>query len=193
MPGNSHDIFISSISDLRRDMKIGGEKMNKKYLGIILIVAIIIIASVAYIFTDKPANDNPEDTVTAFFQYINDQEPEAATDMTITKFSTPEDYEETVEHYEPIGAFYQYEVHDITVIQSEDMAPDYKVEMQNLTHFYENEYNITIDDYCYLNFSTTYNYFNGEIEDMGFNNMGCLQVDGLWYMCTFRYYGIDES
>ena len=162
-----------------------------KKIIIILVVAAIVIISGIYLVSNEPANKDPENTYRTFIQAVNDIEAETATDLTIWKFSSPEEYDETVELYGQIGPLYQIETHELTVIHSDEMAEDYDLAMQSTTQIYENDFNITIDDYCYLNMSRTLNYHTGEIEYWGFQNMGCLQVDGLWYLCRFDYYGTE--
>ena len=161
----------------------------KNKIILVLVVAAIVIVSGVYLIASKPVNVTPEDTSRAFDQYINDADGVAAADLTIWKFASPEKYNETVEDFSEMGLFYQIETHDLTVIYSNEMAQDYKIEMQNITQQYENDYNIIIQDYCYLNMSSTINHYDGNIEDMGYYNMGCLQIDDLWYLCPFKYYG----
>jgi len=160
----------------------------KKIIIILVVVAIVIVSGI-YLIPSKPVNDNPEDSYRTFIQNINDAEAVEATDLTIWKFSPPEEYDETVELYGEIGLLYQIETHELAVIHSDEMAQNYNLEMQNISQKFENDFNITIDDYCYLNMSRTINYYTGETEYMGYSNMGCLQVDGLWYLCRFDYYG----
>ena len=165
-------------------------EIQKRNLLIVIVVASIVIISGAFYFmANKPVNSNPEDAYVAFAEYVNNAEAVAATELTIWKFSPPDEYEETVDLYEEICLFYQIEIHDLTVIHSDEMALDYKLEMQNISDSYANDYDIVIEDFCYFNHSMTLNYYTGETEYLGYMNFGGLQVDGLWYTCRFDYYG----
>ena len=163
-----------------------------KKIFIILVVAAIVIVSGIYIVYNEPVNKTPEDTYITFHQKVNDGDGVGATELTIWKFSSQDDYDETVEFYDDMGLFYQIETHEMTVIHSHEMDQDYELVMQNTTQNYENDFNITIEDYCYINMSRTVNYYSGETEYLGFSNVGCLQVDGRWYLCRFDYYGTEQ-
>ena len=165
-------------------------KQNKNLLLVILVVAIIIIASgIFLIFSNDPINNNPEGAIEGLTQSINNADGKDAADFTISKFGPSEEYDETVEFYHHMGLYIQVETHEVSVFYSEDMADNYHLEMQNVTHQLENDYNVEIQNYCYLNVSRTYNYWNGTVEYQGFRNFGCVQIDSLWYICPFDYYG----
>ena len=164
--------------------------LRQPHLYMVLVVVIIIIsAGLFFAFSKGPVNTDPEATMRAQIDYVNDLKGTAAVEISIYKFASPPEYDYYRNLFLSYGEYYQLELNMLTVFTESDMAPDYKREAQNVTEEYEAKYNIVIQEFCYINYSRTYNYYTGESVHQAFRNMGCAKVDDLWYICSYDYYG----
>lgn len=156
---------------------------------VLVIVIIIISAGLFLAFSKGPVNTDPEATMRAYVDYLNNLKGTAAVDIMIFNFAPSYEYDYHRNMCMKFGEYYQMELNMLTVFTESDMAQDYKREAQNITEEYEAKYNIVIQEFCYINISRTFNYYTGEIVYQGFKNWGCARVDNLWYICFFDYYG----
>jgi len=159
------------------------------YYSMIVVIIVLLLVGLYLNNSSKPPNVDPISTIRAYVDYINEQEAESALDMTVNKFGYDYMKNYTLQDLRYFGDTFLLEMKYIQVFTEDEMAPDYLREWANLTEDLEYDFKVTIQEVSYINFTRTYHYYGGESVDQGYTNMGCVKVDGYWYICNFNYHG----
>ncbi len=137
-----------------------------------------------YIDGNEIAQMSPEWTTTEFFELFTFEDPRPSSDLSIISFD--EKYEEILDGISAfmMGFNYSVTVQNVEARYLSDMSDSEILATEHVMNLIEDEYFVTIDEYCMVDFMVTVEMSFAGYEDVSTesDNMACFLVDDKWYL-----------
>lgn len=167
---------------------VGKSSPNFVAIGLVIAVVAAVILASLLIFEMTPANESPTDAYREYVDASNDKNIKRMFDQTVTRFT--DDYESRLEnlsdtmfHLNP-----KIEIVELEEINKDNITILQELEAQVLIPDLEYRLSVTVEDFCYLQYTVNITY---QDIDQGAEISGevlCVMIDGHWYLAIPGFY-----
>ncbi|MCK5039223.1 MAG: hypothetical protein KAS16_09010 [Thermoplasmata archaeon] len=168
---------------------------NTKPLIAILIVIVVVIAviALAFLLIDGESQRSPESTFKKFMELYLFGYDDCRELGDLTTMSFDEDYEEIIDecneynenNEEEDYSDYTYTIKSLEFTYRDELSSADGESIDQSIEYLEDYYDITIDDYCFVDYTITITHDGEESPYIGGSNgieIECVKIDGKWYV-----------